>query len=104
MPSLRGLLDTLSLYRRTPGEAPDAGPAASNDADMHDLPAVAWIPRAAIVIGTVRGSPVAGQSLTEGRLLEIAYLPPNERAARLQVLIEEQRSLRSHRGFMGVGR
>ncbi len=103
MPSLRGLFDTLSLFLPTPGDEP-AGGAAADDADLHDLPAAEWVPRASIVIGTLRGSPVAGQSVTEGRIAEIAHLPPDERAARLQVLIEEQRSLRSHRGFMGVGR
>ena len=103
MPSLRGLIDTLSLYLPTPRDAPGAA-AATNDDAFHDLPAAEWVPRAAVVIGMVRGSPVAGRSLTEGRIAEIAGLPPDERAARLQVLIEEQRSARSHRGLFGAGR
>jgi len=103
MPSLRGLIDTLSLFLPAPGSEPDRA-ETTNDDDFHDLPAAEWVPRAAMVIGMVRGSPVAGRSLTEGRIAEIAGLPPDERAARLQVLIEEQRSARSHRGLFGAGR
>ena len=103
MPSLRGLIETLSLF--LPARDGESGPAmTTDDPALRDLPAAEWIPRAAIVIGMVRGSPIAGQGVTEGRIVEIADLPPAERAARLQVLIEEQRSLRSHRGFLGAGR
>ena len=106
MPSLRGLIDTFSLFLPAAGEPKAAAGAslATDDAAFRDLPAAEWIPRAAIVIGTVRGSPVTGQSVTERRIAAIADLPRDERSARLQVLVEEQRSLRSHRGFSGFGR
>ncbi len=104
MPSLRGLIDTISLFLPTPGEPKTAATGATDDAAFRDLPAAEWLPRAVIVIGMVRGSPVAGQSLTEGRIAEIADLPRDERSARLQLLVEEQRSLRSHRGLTGFSR